>query len=110
MPKSIPSPPFGCWFAPNDLQPRSQSDKRNSHQLAAVNYLYPLPRRGRGLGRRPMVKYSRSGGWDAQLVEEIEIRAYRAGLVAGAVVLVAALRAGEELSGMFEPRGRGALH
>ena len=29
-----------------------------------------------------MVKYSRSGDWDSQLIEEIETRAYRAELVA----------------------------
>ena len=56
-----------------------------------------------------MVKYSRSGGWDAQLVEEIETRAYRAGLVAGAVALVAALGAVKDLYALLKPSGRGQL-
>ena len=38
-----------------------------------------------------MVKYSRAGYWDSELIDEVETRAYRAGLVAGAVSLVAAL-------------------
>ena len=56
-----------------------------------------------------MVKYSRSEGWDAQLVEEIETRAYRAGLVAGAVALVAALGAVKDLYALLKPSGRGQL-
>jgi hypothetical protein len=56
-----------------------------------------------------MVKYSRSGDWDSQLVEEIEIRAYRAGLVAGAVTLVAVLGAVKDLYALLKPSGRGQL-
>jgi len=56
-----------------------------------------------------MVKYSRSGDWDSQLVEEIETRAYRAGLVAGAVTLVAILGAVKDAYALLKPSGRGQL-
>jgi len=54
-----------------------------------------------------MVKYSRAGDWDSELIDEVETRAYRAGLVAGAVSLVAALGTVKDLYALLKPSGRG---
>jgi len=56
-----------------------------------------------------MVKYSRTGGDDSQFVDEVETRAYRAGLVAGALALVALLGAVKDLYALLKPSGRGQL-
>jgi hypothetical protein len=56
-----------------------------------------------------MVKYSRTGGWDSELVEKVETRAYRAGLVAGALSLIALLGAVKDLYAVLKPSGRGQL-
>src|SRR5262245_30294656 len=56
-----------------------------------------------------MVNYSRAGDWDSELVDELETRAYRAGLVAGAMTLVAALGAVKDLYALLKPSGRGQL-
>lgn len=56
-----------------------------------------------------MVKYSRAGEDDSQFVAEIETHAYRAGLIAGALALVALLGAVKDLYALLKPSGRGQL-
>ncbi|MGE0825602.1 MAG: hypothetical protein AB7G75_12255 [Candidatus Binatia bacterium] len=56
-----------------------------------------------------MVKYSRSSGWDSALVHIAETRAYRAGLIAGALTFIAFLGAVKDLYAVLTPTGRGQL-
>jgi len=59
-------------------------------------------------GSTQMVKYSRTGGMYQETLQAEE-RAYQAGLIAGAVTLVALLGVVKDLFAVLKPSGRGQL-